>query len=330
MIDNPADARQKFADEVVQADKRISAHIRRTPLEFSPYLSGLADAQVYLKLENYQLSGSFKLRGALNKYLSLSQDEQKKGVVTASTGNHGAAVATVLKRFQSDGVIYLPETASAVKVEYLRLLGAKLLFEGSDCVEAEIAARKKAEHEGKCFISPYNDLQVAAGQGVIGIELAASIEHIDSLLAPVGGGGLVAGVAGYLKWQQPRIRIIGCQPENSAVMAHSVAAGRILDMTSRPTISDGTAGGIEADAITFAICQRVVDEFELVGEPEICSAVSLILEKHFMLIEGAAALSVAAFCRSPERFKGQRVVLLLSGARLSPDTLYDILKDKHP
>jgi threonine dehydratase len=311
--------------DVLDAEERIRSHIRETPVEYSPYLSRLGNCSVYLKLENIQLTGSFKLRGAANKILSLTKEEKEKGVITASTGNHGVAFAWMAKKFDVKGTIFLPETSSPTKIEALRLYGAELQYYGDDCVKAEIHARKIAEERGLTFVSAYNDLQIIGGQGTIGIELARQIPHIDCVLSPVGGGGLIAGIAGYLKTENSDIEIIGCQPEKSAVMYASIKAGRILDMESEPTLSDGSAGGIEPGAVTFRICQELVDDFILVAEEEIISALRLIMEKHYLLIEGAAALSVASFIQQIDRFQGKNVVLVLSGSKISLETLKKIL-----
>ncbi len=310
--------------EVIEAEQRIRQYIRETPLEFSPYLSQIGNCQVYLKLENIQLTGSFKLRGAMNKYLSLRNEMINKGIITASSGNHGAAVAYLLNKFGGSGTIYLPENSSPVKIELLRLYGANLEFYGDDCIKSELMAKETALKNDQVFISPYNDLKIIGGQGTIGIELSRQIDRMDAVLVPVGGGGLISGIAGYLKSVNPDIEIIGCQPQNSAVMYESIKAGRILEMESKPTISDGTAGGIEPGSITFDICNQYVDNYLLVTEDEIKAAIRLTIEKHFLLIEGAAALSVACFIKARERFRNKNVVLILSGSKISLDKLKQI------
>jgi threonine dehydratase len=311
--------------EVLEAAERIRPHIRETPLEFSPSLSQISKSRIHLKLENIQTTGSFKLRGAANKILALSEEQKKKGLVTASSGNHGAAVAHMIAQEDLTGTIYLPETACQAKIENLRLYGADLAFLGEDCVMAENVAREEAQRSGRTFISPYNDLKIIAGQGTVGLELTRQINHINAVLVPVGGGGLISGIGGYLKSIDPSIRIIGCQPENSAVMYESIKEGKILDLPSKPTLSDGTAGGIESGAITFDICREVVDDFVLVTEEEIKHALCLVIEKQHMLGEGAAALSVAGLLQHKTRFKDKNVVLVLSGARLDIDQLKAVL-----
>jgi len=311
--------------ETLEAEERIRPHIRQTPLEPSPFLSELTGGDVYLKLENTQITGSFKLRGAVNKLLSLSDEERAREIVTASTGNHAAATAWSLARFGIAGTIYVPNTASPAKIDNLRRLGANLKFEGDDCVDTEIHARRTAEESGRVFVSAYSDPKIIGGQGTIGVELERELDGIDVVVAPIGGGGLIGGIAGYLKAKRPGLTIIGCQPVNSANMYESVKAGEIVDRGSLPTLSDGTAGGIEPGAITFELCRDLVDDYALISEDEIAEAIRTLIDAHSLLVEGAAALSVAALQRDAQHFEGQRVVVILSGARISLDTLRSVL-----
>ncbi len=308
-----------------EAAARIQGYIRETPLEPSAWLSQLAGAEVYLKLENLQTTGSFKLRGAANRLLTLRPEEVRAGIVTASTGNHGSAVAYLLREFGWPGTVYVPRTISAAKLSSLERLEATLELHGEDGVEAENQARQVAEQSGRFYMSPYNDRQIVAGQGTVGLEIERQLGEVDAVVVPVGGGGLIAGIAGALKSASPEVEILGCQPTNSAVMHHSIQAGRLLELASEPTLADGAAGGIERDAITFPICQEHVDRFILVSEEEIRQAICHVLEKHYLLIEGAAALSVAAFLQQTQHFQGKRTVLVLSGAKISLETLRAIL-----
>ncbi len=311
--------------EVEKAEKTIRKHIRETPAEHSPFFSKEGDCNVYLKLENLQLTGSFKLRGIMNKLLSLSKKEKKTILITASSGNHGAAFAHAVKKLGLRGIIYLPGHTSQAKVDALKYYDVVLKFFGTDCVKTEEHAIKEAVKNSFKYIPPYNDMKIIGGHGTIGIELKRQVERIDAVLVPVGGGGLISAIAGYLKSLDEKIEIIGCQPENSAVMYESIKAGKILEMESQPTLSDGSAGGIEQGAVTFNLCKKYVDDFILVSEKEIKEAMKLILEKHFMLIEGAGALSVASFLKAKERFKGKNVVLIISGSKLTLDTLRDVI-----
>lgn len=317
---------QSLKKEALEAEERIRPYVRETPVEFSSYLSKIGSCKVHLKLENIQLSGSFKFRGAVNKLLSLSQEERDQGVITASSGNHGCAFAYACHILGLKGKVYLPNYASPAKVEAIRQYEVELEFYGDDCgQETEVFARNTAAEIGQVYLSPYNDPKVIGGQGTIGIELERQLDSIDSVLVCVGGGGLIGGIAGYLKVQDKNIEILGCQPENSAVMYESTKAGRIVEVASLPTLSDGSAGGLEPGAITFEICRDYVDDFILVSEEEIKDAILFILEKHHMIIEGAAAVAVASFLKRKHQFTGKHVVLLISGAKISMDTLKKIL-----
>jgi threonine dehydratase len=313
--------------QVLAAEKRIRPYIRQTDLEYSPYLSRSVGGRVYLKLESMQHTGSFKYRGALNKFLSLSSKDRQGPLITASSGNHGTAFAAILQRFGGRGVVYLPENASSAKITNLRQYGVDLEFFGTDCVMSETLAKKTAEKNRQVFISPYNDLQVIGGQGTIAVELLDQLNTIDTVLVPVGGGGLISGIAAYLKTVNKNITIIGCQPENSAVMRASIKAGKIIEMASKPTIADGTAGGIEPNAITFDICRETVDDYMLVSENDIKAAILYMVQQHQMLIEGAAALSVACLLKGKEHFNGRKTVLIISGKKIAVELLKEILNE---
>jgi threonine dehydratase len=311
--------------ETIRAEKRIRPHIRETFLERSPFLSEACGANVYLKLENLQHTGSFKARGALSKILSLTETERARGIVAASTGNHGAAVAYALSVIGGFGVVFVTEGAPATKIEAIRRWGAGVRTHGADCAETEAHARKTAEEDELVYVSPYNDPLVIAGQGTIGIELAGRLDRIDAVFVPLGGGGLVSGIAGYLKSAKPGVEVIGCSPENSQVMIQSVKAGRILDMPSLPTLSDGTAGGIEAGSMTFELCRDLVDDYITVTEDEIREGLRLMIRTHRYVVEGAAAVAPAACLKAPKRFAGGNVVVVISGANIDPRLLKEIL-----
>jgi threonine dehydratase len=311
--------------EASVAEQRIRPYLRETPLEHSLVLSDMGQSNIFLKLENLQYTGSFKLRGAMNKLLSLSPAEQTQGIVTASSGNHGAAVAYGLKHLGLRGQIFVPENASAVKVAMIRRFGAEIHLYGDDSGLTELYARDYADRHGLVYISPYNDEQIIAGQGTIGVEMARQLEGIDAVFVTVGGGGLISGIAGYLKAVQPEIKIIGCLPENSPVMAASIKAGHIVEMESRPTLSDGSAGGIEPGAITFELCRKLVDDYVLVSEEEIKAAMRLIIESQHLLIEGAAGVAVAGYLQAKEAFQAKNVIVVLCGANISLETLKSIL-----
>jgi threonine dehydratase len=311
--------------DIVAASRRITPHIRRTQCRRCAALSDVADGEVFLKLENTQHSGSFKLRGVVNKILSLPEEDSKKLLVTASTGNHGAAFAHAIKLFGLRGKLFMPETAAQVKIDNVRRTGVPFELVGEDCVVAEAHAATFARDNGHIWISPYNDTDVIHGQGTVGVELLQQMEAIDAVLVPVGGGGLIGGVAGYLKGMDPSIEAIGCQPLNSCVMYESVRAGEILDTESVPTISDATAGGIEKGAITLELCRRLVDDYVLLEEEEIMHAMRFLHEHDDLAVEGAAAMPAAAVLKDPSRFTGRRIALIVSGGRVDEATIARVL-----
>ncbi len=310
---------------VEEANQRIQPFLRQTFLEFSHYFSARSGANVYFKCENLQHTGSFKVRGAMNKLLSMSEEERKRGVVTASTGNHGAAVAFGLKFINTSGVVFVPENASRSKVSNIEHLGAEVRYHGTDSAKTETFARAYAAQHNMTYVSPYNDPQIIGGQGTIAIELAQQVEKMDAVFVSVGGGGLISGIAGYLKSRIPHVEVIGCSPKNSQVMIQSVKAGEILDLPSEPTLSDGTAGGVEAESITFPLCQRLVDSYITVSEDEIAGSLREFMAIQHMLIEGSAAVAIAAFMQDKTRYLGKNVVIVLCGANIGLSKLKEVL-----
>lgn len=315
--------------EVLAASRRIASHVRHTHVEYSPSLSAIGACNVFLKLENQQLTGSFKLRGAMNKLLTLEEAQRSRGVVAASTGNHGAAVACGAAALGCSALIFAPNSAMKSKIAVIESYGAEIRFAGEDCIEGETAARAFAAAEGLEYISPYNDPMIIAGQGTVGLELEDQVPDLDAVFVSVGGGGLIAGIGGYLKAAHRAVEVIGASPRNSSVLEASLRAGRILDLPSSPTLSDGTAGGVEVDTITFELCQDIIDEFVLVSEEAIAEGLRTIIEKHHNLIEGAAGTAVAAFTdlarTQPQRFADKNVAIVLCGANIDPEVLKGIL-----
>lgn len=316
---------ERLPADAVLAANRIAPYIRQTPLEHSPYFSEQTGANVYLKLENLQLTGSFKLRGAFNKLLSLTADERGKGAVAASSGNHGAAVAWAMAQLKVDGMIFVPEQTASVKVEAIKRSGIKIEFFGHDGLDTELHAREFARAKGMHYLSPYNDAEVIAGQGTCGVEIAHQLNKVDALVVAVGGGGLISGAGGFLRSAYPNLQIIGCQPVASAVMAESIQNGAILDLPSSPTLSDGTAGGIEPGAITFDLCRTLVRQFVLVSEEQIAAAMRDFIDTHHMLLEGAAGVALAGLRKKAIELRGKNVVVIICGANVSRETLRKII-----
>lgn len=312
-------------NEVLIAENRIRSYIRETPLDFSLPLSKVTHAQVYLKCENLQYTSAFKVRGAFNKLLSLTSEQCQQGVVTASSGNHGAAIAFGLSKLKIPGVVFIPENASSAKIDNIRNYEIPLEFYATDCMQTEIYAKEYAKRHNMLYVSPYDDVEVIGGQGTIALEITRQLDKVDVILVPVGGGGLISGIAGYIKAVSPKTKIIGCMPENSPVMAESIKAGKIVEMETLPTLSDATAGGIESDAMTFELCQKFVDDYILVSEQEIKDAIITLIKAQHLLVEGAAGVALAALLKSADKFTDKNVVVVLSGANISIDTLKKVL-----
>lgn len=317
--------RERLPADIVLAANRIGPHVRETPLDYSPYFSELTGANVYLKLENLQHTCSFKLRGAFNKLLSLGPEERKVGCVTASSGNHGAAIAFAMQKLGVTGVIFVPEQTSPTKVDAIKRAGGDVRFFGTDGLDTETHAREYAADNGMVYLSPYNDEQVIAGQGTCGVEIARQLTPVDAVFIAVGGGGLMSGVAVFLKSVNPSLEVVSCQPAASAVMTESVKAGKILDLPSDPTLSDGTAGGIEAEAMTFDICRDVVDRYVVVDEDEIAAAMRAFIDSHHMLLEGAAGVAIAGFQQIADEYQGKNVVIIVCGGNISRETLKTVI-----
>lgn len=327
----------ELPERVREAASRIRPFLAETPFEIAGGLSRERAAATpggvaRWKLECFGVTGSFKIRGALNKLLALRETRGRRvlreGVVTASTGNHGRATAHALSLLGGRGVVYLPRTVADSKKRVLdEQYGdvVELRLVGDDAVESEYAAGEEAERSGRPFISPYNDRDIIAGQGTVGFEMDAALgaEPLDAVLVPVGGGGLIGGIAGWFKDARPGIRVVGCQPRASAVMAASVRAGRILEsgrhVPFEPTLADAVAGGVEEGALTLELCAGLVDDWVLLDEDEIAAGMRRVLQERFALVEGAAALPVAALAHLDPGTAS--VGLVLSGAGISREGL---------
>jgi threonine dehydratase len=308
----------RLRERIDEAWFRIEADIVHAPLERSSSLSRLTGAEVYLKWESEQKTGSFKFRGALNKLRSLSADEKKRGVVSASTGNHGLGLSLAASMEGVRLTLVLPETVAAEKRRRLEEYPVEIIRCGLSCEKAELRARKLAAETGRIYISPYNDDDIIAGQGTIGREVVEEIGRFDAVIVPIGGGGLIAGIAGYIKAVSPGVRVVGVEPAHSAFMAASFKAGRIVEIPEKETIAEAVAGGIESGSVTFPLCRELVDEIIQVEEAQVKKAMSLLFAEHHRMIEGAGALSLAALLEKHAQFQGRRAVLIVSGGNISP------------
>jgi threonine dehydratase len=310
-----------LARHVTEAAVRIRSAITETPVEQIVGLTPDASAELFFKLENLQQTGSFKLRGASNKILSLSSGDAALGVIAASNGNHGLGVAAAARRAGIAAEVYVSSHVSPAKARRIEEYGARIQRAGDDPLEAELAARAAATRQGKVFISPYNDAQVMAGQGTIAVELQQQLPSIDALFVAVGGGGLIGGIGAYMKCASRRTEIVGCWPENSRVLHESIKAGRILDFPEQPTLSESTAGGLESGSVTLDVCASVIDRSGLVSEDEILDAMRRVRSLRGWVIEGAAAVAVAAFLKEAQNYRGKRVAVVICGGNVSEKVL---------
>lgn len=308
-------------DAIRTAVDRLHGWVIRTPLVRSDPLSRAYGLEVLLKLENQQHTGSFKVRGAFNKVLSLEPELRTRGIIAASSGNHGAAVSWCARELGIPATVFVPEGASPAKVDKIRSFGATLEFHGTDGLDTEIFARSEALRTGVAYVSPYNDEAVIAGQATVGVEMLEQNARLDAVFVAVGGGGLIGGIGRWIRDRAPGTRIIGAVPAHSPVMAESVRAGRIVEMPTLPTLSDGTAGGIERDAVTFALCREVVDDWVIVPEAVIARTLRAFVAAHDMPIEGAAAVALAGAIEYAPSFGGGRVAVVMCGGNIAADRL---------
>jgi threonine dehydratase len=321
------DAPDSTADAVVAASERLAPFGLETPLLPARSLGPHA----HFKCENLQRTGSFKLRGALNKLLKLSNEERERGVVTSSTGNHGLAVAEALRLTSGRGTVVVSSSASKYKIERLRTAGLEVVVSDGDPMAAELEARALGEREGRVYISPYNDPDVLAGQGTVAVELLEQRPDLEAVFVAVGGGGLVSGIAAYLKSVRPDVLIVGCWPEQARAMYESVRAGRLIEVPDEPTLSDATAGNIEPGAITFPYCRELIDELVLVSEAEIATAMRDVMLADHLVIEGAGGVAAAGwrhFTSIRPRLADHESAIVLCGGNVSGATMATVLANR--
>jgi threonine dehydratase len=283
---------------------------------------------VRFKCENLQRTGSFKIRGALNKVLLLTSEQRDRGVVTSSTGNHGLAVAEALRLAGGRGTVVVSSLASPYKIERLTSAGLEVVVSRGDPMAAELEARSLAEREGRVYISPYNDADVMAGQGTVAVEVLEQHPGVEAVFVAVGGGGLISGIASYLKSVRPDVLVVGCWPDQARAMYESVRAGRLVEVPDEPTLSDATAGNIEPGAITFPYCRDLIDELVLVSEADIANAMRDAMLADHLVIEGAAGVAVAGwrtFTSVRPRLAGRESVIILCGGNVSARTLAEVV-----
>jgi threonine dehydratase len=311
--------------DVFAARARIRGLVRRTPLAASAALSALADGEVRLKLECLQETGAFKLRGATNKLLSLSDDERRQGVIAVSTGNHGRAVAFAARRLGVRAVVCLSRLVPEVKVAAIKALGAEVVIGGDGQDDAELAAAGLVEREGLVYVSPFDDPQVITGQGTIGLELVEDWPELDTCVVPLSGGGLMGGIALALKTVEPAIRMIGVTMDRGPGMHASLRAGRPVEVAETASLADSLTGGIGLDnRWTFDLCRRLVDERVLVSEAEIAAGMRHLLLEERIVAEGGGAVGVAALLAGKLELRGCKTAIVVSGQNVDMGKLLAI------
>lgn len=313
--------------ESVRIHKQIQPHLNRTPLLLSRlYQTGSSEqtkpTRLYFKTENFQYTGSFKLRGALSKLSTLNTDSP---VITASSGNHGIACAFAAKTTGHGLTVVLPENVVKEKHDQIAALGATIILNPGDAERAEQHALLLAEQQGMNYISPYNDTAVIAGQGTIALELLEQCPDIDNVFVSMGGGGLISGIGCVLKARSPNTKIIGVSATASAALAASMKAGHIVETNHTDTLADGCAGGVHPDTITLQLAMQVVDEVVHCSEAQISNAIRSLAWDEQMIVEGAAAMALAAFQADPAAYEGKNNVVLLCGANFDQTKIADII-----
>jgi len=317
--------------DIYLAKRRISHLVRKTHLVYSSHLSRITKSSVYLKLECLQETGSFKVRGATNKLLSLSEEEKSRGVIAFSTGNHGRAVAYVANQFGIKAVICLSKRVPQYRLNALRELGAEVSQHGKSQDETYEHAVTLQEERGLTMINPFDDPFVIAGQGTIGLEILEDLPSVDTVIVPVSGGGLIAGIALAVKSADPTIRVIGVSMDCAPAMYHSVRAGKPVEIEEKDSLADALLGGIGLDnQYTFSMVRDYVDDLILVSEEQIADGMFFALDKHRLVIEGAAAVGISAIlCDKLSGLEGNNVVVVLSGGNVDVPLLTGIAMERY-
>jgi len=311
-------------EDILAARDRVAETARDTPLEFSNTFSSMTGVEVHCKLENFQRTGSFKIRGATNRIMTLTEAEKDAGVVTASAGNHAQGVALAASRLGVDSTVVMPEHAPIAKVKATRQYGATVIQHGADYNEAAERAHEIEREENRTYVHAFDDPMVMAGQGTIGLEIVEDCPDLDTVVVPIGGGGLISGIATAVK-AKTDARVIGVQAEGAASVAQSLRKGEIHERDSVDTIADGIATRRVGDR-TFEVIEERVDEVVTVSDPEIAVALTYLLERSKTLVEGAGAVPLAALLEETFDFEDdEKIVLALCGGNIDLNTLTTVV-----
>ena len=312
-------------EDVLAARERLRSSIYYSPCPHSQMLSALTDQQIYLKLENLQMTGSFKERGALNRIALLTPEQASRGVIAASAGNHAQGVAYHATKRGIRAVIVMPLTTPLVKVTATRDFGAEVVLHGANYDEAFAEAMRQCDEQGLTFIHPFDDPDVMAGQGTIGLELLEQVPQLEAVVVPIGGGGLIGGIACAVKEMRPDVRIVGVQTSRLPSMALAVEAHHPITVDAATTIADGIAVRRAGD-LTLPMVERYVDEIVTVDEDEIASAILMLLEREKTLAEGAGAAALAALLQHRTSLQGAHTAVLVCGGNIDVTLLSRIIE----
>ena len=318
ILDASAIVEQTTIADVYRADKQLAGIVKKTKLIPSDFFSAQCGNEVFLKPENMQHTGAFKLRGAYNKISQLTDEEKSHGVITASAGNHAQGVAFAAQKLGVKAVICMPATTPILKVEATKAYGAEVVLHGDGFDEAAAYSLQLQKKHGYIYVHPFNDREVLLGQGTTALEIINELKDVDAILVPIGGGGFASGVALATKLVSPTVKVIGVEPENAACMKAALDAGKIVSLKSSDTVADGCAVKT-AGTLTFEFCKKYLDEIITVNEMEIMSALLFLIEKHKLIAEGAGVLSLAALNKL--NLKGKKVVAIVSGGNIDISTL---------
>lgn len=308
------------AAAVEQAAADLSSHLTPTPLQYSRAFTAKAGCHVHLKIEAIQPVRAFKVRGALNKIIRMHPEERSAGVITASAGNHGQGVAYGANVFRIPATVYVPESANPLKVEAIKRMGGRVVAAGRSYQDAYLEAVRAQAESRATFVHAFDDPYVIAGQGSIAVELCEQLPEFDTVLVPVGGGGLISGVATYLKARRPQTRVIGVEPAGADALARSLRAGEVVALDRVDTIADGLAASAPG-RLCFDIARRLVDDVLVVQEEEMLRAIRLYFEWEHLLAEPAGAAALAALLYHHRPSPSERVVVLLSGANVTDEVM---------
>jgi threonine dehydratase len=303
----------------------LRPYLSPTPLQYSRAFTEKARCHVHIKVESIQPIRAFKVRGALNKLIHIDVERRPAGVITASAGNHGLGVAYAAATFDTPATVYVPEKANPLKVEAIRRFGARVIQAGRDYSSANAEALNAQRETGATFVHAYNDAHVIAGQGTIGLEVLADLGDVDTILVPIGGGGLIGGIATYIKEKKPNVRVVGVEPARADAMSRSLAAGRIVTLEKVDSIADGLAASAPG-ILTFELAQKYVDEVTIVQEEEMLRAIRLLFQWEHLLAEPAGAAAMAALLYHHRAAPNEKVVVLLSGANVTDEVMLHALR----